>query len=188
MRRSNWCGIGSGAEHRMTERNDERGAMNEEWGRWQFIIHRSSFIVAAALLIATSAIGQTNPYTSITPIPLGDTYLSLPSSHIAGNGSWEVRFTHRFNQSLDQGSFSDRVHSLWGLDSNADVGIGLSYAIRPDLQFSFYRSNALDDIELGAKYVVIQQASAVPFSIALRGGGDIRTEAGVGDRTSLSAP
>ena len=138
-------------------------------------------------LLAVSAFAQTNPYTPITPIPLGDTYLSLPSSHIAGNGSWEVKFTHRFNQSLDQGSFSDRLHSLWGLDSNADVGIGLSYAIRPDLQFSFYRSNALDDIELGVKYVVIQQAAAVPFSIALRGGGDIRTEAGVDDRTSLFA-
>ena len=139
------------------------------------------------LAVATAAFAQTNVYTPITPIPLGDTYLSLPSSHIAGNGSWEVKFTHRFNQSLDQGSLSDRLHSLWGLDSNADVGIGLSYAIKPDLQFSFYRSNALDDIELAAKYVVIQQAAAVPFSIALRGGGDIRTEAGLDNRTSVFA-
>jgi hypothetical protein len=98
-----------------------------------------------------------------------------------------VKFTHRFNQSLDQGSLSDRLHSLWGLDSNADVGIGLSYAIRPDLQFSLYRSNALDDIELAAKYIVIQQAPAVPVSIALRGGGDFRTEAGLTDRTSVFA-
>ena len=56
-----------------------------------------------------------------------------------------------------------------------------------NLQFSFYRSNALDDIELAAKYVVIQQAAAVPFSIALRGGGDIRTEAGLDNRTSVFA-
>jgi len=141
----------------------------------------------AIVFVATAAFAQPNQYTPITPIPLGDTYLTLPSSHIAGNGSWEVKFTHRFAQSLDQGSFSDRLHSLWGLDSNADVGIGLSYAIRPDLQFSFYRSNALDDIELGAKYVVIQQAQAVPFSLALRGGADFRTEAGLQERTSLFA-
>jgi hypothetical protein len=137
--------------------------------------------------LAVSALAQTNAYTPVTPIPLGDTYLSLPSSHIAGNGSWEIKFTHRFNQSLDQGNFSQRVHSLWGLDSNADVGIGLSYAVRPDLQFSLYRSNALDDIELGAKYIVIQQAQAVPVSLALRAGGDIRTEAGLNDRTSVFA-
>src|SRR5213595_648097 len=101
-----------------------------------------SFSVVA--LVATAAFAQTNQYTPTTPIPLGDTYLSLPSSHIAGNGSWEVKFTHRFNQSIDQGSFSDRLHSLWGLDSNADVGIGLSYVITRDLQATFMRSNDSD--------------------------------------------
>ena len=63
-------------------------------------------------------------------LPLGDSLLSLPTSHIPSEGTWEVKFTHRFNQSLDQGSFRDRIHSLYGLDSNADVGIGLSSAIR----------------------------------------------------------
>lgn len=167
-------------------RNDERGTMNDERGGWRTIVHRSSFIVLLSLIAIGSA-AQDTRYTPIPPIPLGDTYLTLPSSHIAGNGSWEVKFTHRFNQSLDQGSFSDRVHSLWGLDSNADVGIGISYAVRRDLQFSFYRSNALDDIELAAKYIVIQQAPAVPFSIALRGGADFRTESEVTDRHSLFA-
>src|SRR5437764_7197379 len=142
---------------------------------------------AFCTLFAAIAAAQTNAYTPTTPIPLGDTYLSLPSSHIAGNGSWEVKFTHRFNQSLDQCNFSQRLHSLWGLDSNADVGIGLSYAVRRDLQFSFYRSNALDDIELGAKYIVVQQAAAVPVSLALRAGGDIRTEARLDDRTAVFA-
>src|SRR5437773_8709032 len=132
------------------------------------------WLAVGCWLLAVTALGQTNPYTPTTPIPIGDTYLSLPSSHIAGHGAWEVKFTHRFNQSLDQGSLSDRLHSLWGLDSNADVGIGLSYAVKPDLQLSCYRRNAPDDIELAAKYVAIQQAAAVPFSIALRGGGDIR--------------
>ena len=141
----------------------------------------------SAFCFVPAASAQDARYIPTTPIPLGDTYLSLPSSHIAGNGSWEVKFTHRFNQSIDQGSFSDRVHSLFGLDSNADVGIGLSYTARPDLQFSFYRNNALDDIEVGAKYIVIQQAPAIPFSAAVRAGGDWRTERDVNDRTSLFA-
>ncbi len=149
------------------------------------ILHPSSFILFlfAALLVALSAFGQ-DRYTPLNPIPLGDTLLTLPTSHIPSEGTWEVKFTHRFNQSIDQGSFSDRVHSLWGLDSNADVGIGLSFAPRRDLQLSLYRSNALDDIELAAKYVVVQQASAIPFSTALRLGTDLRTEAGLNDRTS----
>ncbi|HEX9406998.1 MAG TPA: DUF5777 family beta-barrel protein [Thermoanaerobaculia bacterium] len=123
----------------------------------------------------------------MTPLPLGDVLLSLPSSHMPPARTWEVKFTHRFNQSLDQGSFRDRIHSLYGLDSNADVGIGLSYVARPDLQFSFYRSNALDDIEIGAKYLLFQQAAAIPFTAALRAGGDWRTEGDLDDRTSAFA-
>ena len=47
------------------------------------------------------------------------------------HGTWEVKFTHRFNQSLAEGSFSDQLHSLFGLDTNADVSFGVSYAMRP---------------------------------------------------------
>ena len=144
------------------------------------------FLLATTLLAAATAVAQ-DRYTPINPIPLGDSLLSLPTSHIPSEGTWEVKFTHRFNQSIDQGSFSDRVHSLWGLDSNADVGLGLSYVVRRDLQFSVYRSNALDDIELGAKYLAFQQAPAIPFSAALRIGGDWRTERDVTDRTSAFA-
>ena len=147
------------------------------------LIARIAF--CSVVLSSTALVFGQDRYTPISPIPLGDTLLSLPTSHIPSEGTWEVKFTHRFNQSLDQGSLSERVHSLWGLDSNADVGLGLSYAPRRDLQLSFYRSNAMDDIELAAKYVVIQQAQAIPFSAAVRLGGDWRTEAALKDRTSL---
>ncbi|MEA2571206.1 MAG: hypothetical protein QOI24_3207 [Acidobacteriota bacterium] len=140
----------------------------------------------AAMLIALTAAAQ-NRYTPIAPIPLGDTLLTLPTSHIPSEGTWEVKFTHRFNQSIDQGSGSDRIHTLFGLDSNADVALGLSYAPHPDLQFSFMRSNALDDIELAAKYIVVQQAAAIPFALAVRGGADWRTEQNLKDRTSFFA-
>jgi hypothetical protein len=118
----------------------------------------------------TAAAEDASRYTPTPPIPLGDTLLSLPTSHIPSTGTWEIKFTHRFNQSIDQGNASDRIHSLFGLDSNADVGIGLSYSPSRDLQFSFVRSNVLDDIELAAKYVVVQQAAAFPFSAGPRRG------------------
>jgi hypothetical protein len=140
-------------------------------------------VVGFLLLIAVGATAE-DRYTPVTPLPLGNLLLNLPTSHMASKGIWEVKFTHRFNQSLDQGSFSDRVHSLYGLDSNADVGIGLSYVAARDLELSFYRSNALDDIEFAARYNIFQQAPALPFSTALRIGGDWRTERGVTNRTS----
>jgi len=143
-------------------------------------------IAAAILLTASAALAQ-EQYVPLPPLPLGDTLLSIPTAHIPTDGTFELKFTHRFNQSIDQGSFSDRVHSLWGLDSNADVAIGGSWTVRPDLQLSLLRSNAMDDVELAAKYVVVQQAPAVPFGVAVRLGGDWRTERDLDDRGSVFA-
>lgn len=143
--------------------------------------------VVGCLLLTALPLFAEDAYTPVIPPALGDVLLSLPTSHMPSKGIWEVKFTHRFNQSLDQGSFSDRIHSLYGLDSNADVGLGLSYVAVRDLQLSFYRSNALDDIELAAKYNVFQQAKAIPFSAALRVGGDWRTERDLSDRTTAFA-
>jgi len=148
---------------------------------------RSARVISLCILhfaFCISLLAQDARYLPVAPIPLGDTLLSLPTSHIPGDGTWEVKFTHRFNQSIDQGNLSDRVHSLFGLDSNADVAFGASWVPRRDLQFSLLRSNALDDIEFAAKYVVVQQAPAVPFSAAIRLGGDWRTERNLADRAS----
>jgi hypothetical protein len=147
------------------------------------MIRKPAFFILLLLLVVPGH-AQENKYTPTPTLPLGDTLLSLPTSHIPDTGTWEVKFTHRFNQSIDQGSLSDKLHSLFGLDSNADVGLGLSWSPRRDVQLSFVRSNVLDDIELAAKYIVVQQAPAIPGSVALRGGADIRTEAGLEDRTS----
>ncbi|HEX2060817.1 MAG TPA: DUF5777 family beta-barrel protein [Thermoanaerobaculia bacterium] len=120
-------------------------------------------------------------------LPVGDQLLSLPSSHIASQGTWEVKFTHRFNQSLTEGSFADQVHALFGLDTNADVTFGLAYALRRDLQLSLARSNTNDTFEGAAKFVVLQQAPRVPLTLTLRGGVDWRTERDLDDRTSFFA-
>jgi Membrane bound beta barrel domain (DUF5777) len=143
--------------------------------------------LCALLFTGASALAQPAPYAPVHPLPLGDILLSLPTSHMSPTGTWEVRFSHRFNQSIDKGSFSDRVHSLWGLDSNADVGIGLSYVPVRDLQLSLLRSNAMDDIELGAKYQIMQQAPAIPFTAAARVGVDWRTEKNLNARSSVFA-
>src|SRR3954469_17658711 len=139
-------------------------------------------IVAFCVVVFASALSaQESPYTPTRPLPLGDTLLSLPTSHIPGEGVWEVKFTHRFSQSIDDADW----HSLWGLDSNADVTFGLSWVATRDLQFSIVRTNVNDNIELAGKYLVVQQAPAIPLSVAVRGGGDFRTENNLEDRTSV---
>jgi hypothetical protein len=140
-----------------------------------------------SLLMSLASFAQQDPYKPIPPLPLGDLLLSLPSPNIQPHGMWEVRFSHRFNQSLSQGSFADQVHSLFGLDTNANVVFGVSWAVHPDWQLSLARSNTNDTLEAAAKYVVLRQALKVPLSLTLRGGTDWRTEKNLGDRSSYFA-
>ncbi len=144
---------------------------------------KAEMVAAICFLIAGISFAQ-DRYTPMSTLPLGDSLLTLPTSHIPAQGAWEVKFTHRFNESIDG---NDRLHSLFGLDSNADVVFGFSYAPRRALQLSLARSNTNDTLEGAIKYVVLQQAQAVPASIALRIGGDYRSEKNLGDRSSLFA-
>jgi len=136
--------------------------------------------------VTLSALAQTET-PALRPLPVGDVLLSLPSNQIAPAGQWEWKFTHRFNQSLDQGSFSDQLHTFFGLDTNADVVFGASYAMRPNLQFSLVRSNTNDTVEAAAKYVVFRQTAGRAFTATLRGGAGLRTEKDLEDRTSFFA-
>jgi Membrane bound beta barrel domain (DUF5777) len=139
-----------------------------------------------ALLIAIPVFAQ-DEAPALRPLPVGDVLLSLPSNQIAPHGQWDIKFSHRFNQSLSEGSFSDQLHSLFGLDTNADVVFGASYAMRPDLQLSLARSNVNDTLEGAAKYVVLRQTEGAPLTLTARGGLDFRTEKDLEDRTSFFA-
>jgi len=121
------------------------------------------------------------------PLPMGDVLLSLPSPNVQPHGMWELRFSHRFNQSLSSGGFSDQVHSLFGLDTNADVVFAVSRTVRPNLQLSLARSNTNDTVEAAVKYVALEQSATLPLSLTLRGGTDWRTERNLEDRSSFFA-
>jgi hypothetical protein len=141
-------------------------------------------IAGCVLLLATTAFAQTpNQYTPVQPIPVGDILLTLPSSHMADAHTWEVRFSHRFNQSVD----GNGVHSLFGLDSGANVGLGLSYVPFRDLELALTRQSTLETYEGTLKYALMQQARALPFSAAVRAGSDWRNARNVEDRASYFA-
>jgi hypothetical protein len=157
--------------------------------RAQWMPHRNVWLIVlffCALRSAPCALAQDEP-AALRPLPIGDVLLSLPSNQMAAAGQWEWKFTHRFNQSLDQGSFSDQLHSFFGLDTNADVVFGASYAMRPNLQVSVVRSNANDTFETAAKWVVMRQTEGRPLTATVRGGADFRTEKDLEDRTSFFA-
>ena len=140
---------------------------------------------AIALFITLPLVAQ--DVRPAAKLPVGEQLLTLPSPHIPTQGLWEIKFTHRFNQSLTRGSFSDQLQTLFGLDTNADVTFGASYALRRNLNVSLARSNTNDTLEAAARYVMLEQAPAMPITLALRGGFALRTEKDLGDRESLFA-
>lgn len=143
------------------------------------------FRLGMVLLVAFAAIAvaQPSPLAPTTPLPLGETLLNIPTPRTLARHSWEVRFTHRFSQPINDGD----IHSFWGLDSSADIGIALSWAATNHLQFTLFRTDLLDDYELAAKWLVVEEARAVPFGLALRGGVDYRSEENLERRSSWFA-
>lgn len=167
--------------HRVTVNRETAG----RHGRRRWVAALTLSTLAGLLLLSPVVHAQDD--APLRPLPVGDALLSLPSNQMAGHGQWEWKFTHRFNQSLSDGSLADQLHTLFGLDTNADVVLGASYVIRPDLQVSVVRSNTNDTFETAAKYIVMRQPSGGWVNAALRGGADIRTERNLEDRTSFFA-
>lgn len=138
----------------------------------------------AALLLAAAPrlfaqVGPEAPETPAAPArPPGDRIINLPSAETPRPGTLTLSFAHRFAQSVEQ---SD-IHSLYSFDSGAEIGIGLAYAPFKNLNISFYRSTNLEDYELDVKYRVL---SAGPVAVALRVGGDWRTERNLQDRNGV---
>ena len=79
------------------------------------MIRRSLLSLVGALLLAVPLAAQTT-YAPTTPLALGDSLFALPTAHIPAEGIWEIKVTHRFQQSSDQGNPSTRIPSLFGLD------------------------------------------------------------------------
>jgi hypothetical protein len=131
----------------------------------------------AAVVLSLPAAAQTG---DLVPLRVGDYYINIATPHVLPARMWEIRFTHRFSEPINRGD----AHSLWGLDSGADVGIGVAWAPTDKLQASLFRTNLLDDVELAGKYSVVEQSPNMPLSGAVRAGIDWRTQEGLDHRVS----
>ena len=110
----------------------------------------------------------------------GSRIINLPGHLTIGPSTLELLFTHRFSQTIEDGGGSD----LFGLDSAADIGIGLALGLGPRLQVELYRSSFFKQIETAAKYTIAEQGSGWPIGVAVRGGADYRGANGVEERWS----
>jgi hypothetical protein len=115
--------------------------------------------------------------------PLGTRLVNVATPFPVQAKTLEVVFLHRFHLPVQDGSSSD----LWGLDSGADVGIGLAFGITPRLDASLLRYSFQEDFELAGKFLMMEQKSEQaprrPLSVAVRAGVDRLEREGIEDPT-----
>jgi uncharacterized beta barrel domain-containing protein DUF5777 len=137
------------------------------------------FLCATLLLPARAAAQEASPYEPLRRDPLGTRLIDVATPYTIGARTIEVLFTHRFQQTVQQGDSS----TLWGLDGGADVGLEIGLGLTPHLDLSLLRSSFQENFELAGKFLVLEQAPRVPLSLALRAGVDRLEREGVEDPT-----
>lgn len=130
----------------------------------------------AALLALASPLAM---LAQVIPEPeLGTRLVNLPTHLVLPYGTLQVLFTHRFGETVATGGPGD----LYGLDSAADIGIGLAMGFGHDLDAEVYRSSLFKQIEAAVKWTAARQGASFPLGVALRVGSEYRAVSGVTDR------
>ena len=149
-----------------------------------------ALLLVLILALAAPAAAQEEPYVpeegevpaAYAPDPrdpIGTRFVNVPTPYPIRDRTIEVMFLHRFHVPINEGSSSD----LWGLDSGADIGIGLGVGLTRHLDVSFLRSSFQENFELAAKYLFLEQAPRVPLTIAVRAGANRLEREGIEDPT-----
>jgi Membrane bound beta barrel domain (DUF5777) len=138
---------------------------------------RSLAAVILLFLAGSAAAQEPGPYEPVRRDPLGTRLVNGATPYTIGARQVEVIFTHRFQEPVNEGD----SHDLWGLDSGADTGIGLGVGLTRHLDLSLYRASFQEDYELAGKLLVLEQATRVPLTLAVRAGADFLRRPGIED-------
>ena len=96
----------------------------------------------------------------------GDRFLQTASPLVNDQGILQALFTHRFNQPVNEAG----GNNLGGLDSGANIGLGLSWVPVDRLAVEAYRASTGGDYELALKVTFLKPTKELPLAAGLRGG------------------
>ncbi|HBL27173.1 MAG TPA: hypothetical protein DD490_10095 [Acidobacteria bacterium] len=136
---------------------------------WRRLCLLLPLVLVTAGAAAAQEAAVPDPYEPVRRDPIGTRLINLPTPYTVGDRRLEVLFTHRFQQTVQDGDERD----LWGLDGGSDVGIGLAWGVTPHLDLALFRSSFQENFELSAKYLILEQAPRVPVTVGVRAGADI---------------
>jgi len=129
----------------------------------------STTLLAFALLSALPAPAQESP---LWEPGYGTRFLQTSSPLVNDKGTLEALFMHRFNQPVNEAGGND----LFGLDSGANIGLGLSWVPLRGLAAEIYRASSGGDYEFAAKLSVLEATKDRPVGVAVRAGANWMTK------------
>ena len=138
--------------------------------------------IAAAVVVHLAVSVEATAQTAVAPAPSssyaapGDGELdraepdvvvvNLPSTMRLPRFKGNFRLTHRFAGDLRDGTFSQQVSNLFGIDQGAIIGFEYRVEVAARTQVAFYRSSFEKTIQFHGKYDVLRQRGRIPLSIA----------------------
>lgn len=137
-------------------------------------------ILAPLALAAACSLSAQEPLPDWDP-GYGDRFLQTASPLVNDQGIFQVLFTHRFNQPVNEAG----GNNLFGLDSGANIGIGLSWAPVDRLAVEAYRASSGGDYEFALKYTFLKPTPALPVAVGVRGGMNWLTKYELEDKTGV---
>src|SRR5215207_9269899 len=140
------------------------------------MLNRALGVLGVLAVLSTPLSAQEEP---VERDPLGTRLVNVATPFPVQAKTLEVIFLHRFHLPVQDGS----SHDLWGLDSGADVGLGLAWGFHPRFDVALLRSSFQEDFELAGKLLVLEQSQRIPATVTFRAGVDRLERQGIEDPT-----
>jgi Membrane bound beta barrel domain (DUF5777) len=96
------------------------------------------------------------------------TIIALPTTLRLPKHKLDFLVTHRFTRNLGDGSFGSLAGDFFGLDTGAQIGLGLRYGLFPGTQIGVYRTSDRT-VEFTTEHQVKGQTDRFPITISAYG-------------------
>jgi hypothetical protein len=143
---------------------------------------RNHVLAGAATLLLSTAAGlaaQINGMSEPDTVVTGPILVNTATPETVDPRSALVLATFRLSETVQAGS----IHDLYGIDSGADVGLGVSAGLTSRWDVEAMRSSVEETFEFATKVALWRQAWGAPLSISARVGLDYLGANGAPERT-----
>ena len=108
------------------------------------------------------------------------TLVNLPTTLRLPLHKSNFHLTHRFQGNLREGTFTDQLSNLFGLDNGAAIGFEYRFAVIRHVQLAAYRTTIDRETQFYAKWDPVAESESMPVGISgllsVEGGNNFRRD------------